>query len=92
MTMKRDPEVAMAATTLRSVVRTRMAGYTWAQVANIHGYPNSKIAKKAAKRAARTTQRWLLENERALIPGISGLQKQAFQLDYFPEGKAQGGS
>ena len=53
----------MAATTLRSVVQTRMAGYTWAQVASIHSYPNAKVAKKEAKRAARTTQRWLLQSK-----------------------------
>lgn len=53
----------MAATTLRSVVQSRMAGYTWAQIATFHQYPNGKLAKKAAKRAARTTQRWLLETK-----------------------------
>jgi hypothetical protein len=52
---------AAASELLTDVLASRRQGGTWRQLALVHGYGSPQAMKRAAREAARVTQRFLLE-------------------------------
>lgn len=50
-----------AARTLKRVLELQAQGATWRDVAHVMNFESAKVAKKAAKEAARVSQRTLAE-------------------------------
>lgn len=56
---------AAATELLTDVLASQRQGGTWRMLAIMHGYDSPQAMKKAAKEAARVTQKFLLEQKKA---------------------------
>lgn len=83
-----------ATKTLGLMVTAKQQGNSWAQIATLNGYRDGKAAKRAAKEAARVSQRVLLEAQLASArqPGRTGSTAIPVASEAVPSGLSRPGS